>query len=404
MSFVLTNGARRRALRLSLVALFALGGLAHAEDKPAFNSVSAISPSLFESRTAPFEFSTSATQSDAVTAYARDFSRFHFDQKAHQRIEAAVTQIEKRNEIDVAKVAALLKQAKRASAVSMAAASVKPVKKADEASARIAKAIAPADEKPVVMAFASPAPTDENEPLAAIASVAPADEDTSLASLGTDDDESMLPESVMIPEARPDAPKAIEKPEKPAKPQVVQDDEPSKPGARPAKPEKKVLALAKPETDDGKDKSFGQSLRNIFGGGGKRAGNGVAVYDISAAKVYMPDGTVLRAHSGIGKMADNPKYQHVKMNGPTPAHTYNLRMRERRFHGVEAIRMLPVDGRNKYGRDGFLTHSMLLRGRPNQSHGCVAFADYNKFLSAFKKGKVKQLVVVASGGRAVASR
>jgi hypothetical protein len=79
-------------------------------------------------------------------------------------------------------------------------------------------------------------------------------------------------------------------------------------------------------------------------------------------------------------------------------------MRERRFHGVEAIRMLPVDGKNKYGRDGFLTHSYLLRGRAGQSHGCVAFKDYDKFLKAFKQGKVKQMVVVSGGGRAVAAR
>ncbi len=141
----------------------------------------------------------------------------------------------------------------------------------------------------------------------------------------------------------------------------------------------------------------------MFGGGAK-AGNGVAVYDITAAKVYMPDGSVLEAHSGIGKMADNPRYVDVKMTGPTPPHTYNLKMRETRFHGVEAIRMLPIDGKNKHGRDGFLTHSYLLRGGRAESHGCVAFADYPRFLTAFKQGKVKQIVVVPSGGRAAGLR
>ena len=96
--------------------------------------------------------------------------------------------------------------------------------------------------------------------------------------------------------------------------------------------------------------SLGGTLRSLFGGGAK-AGNGVAVYDISAAKVYMPDGSVLEAHSGIGKMADNPRYVDVKMRGPTPPHTYDLKMREKRFHGVEALRMLPVDGKNRNGRD-----------------------------------------------------
>ena len=30
---------------------------------------------------------------------------------------------------------------------------------------------------------------------------------------------------------------------------------------------------------------------------------------------------------------------------------------------------------------------------------CVAFADYPRFLKAFKAGKIKQLVVVSGGGR-----
>lgn len=170
-------------------------------------------------------------------------------------------------------------------------------------------------------------------------------------------------------------------------------------------PRKQKLAYARPDNpaENGSSSGFGQALRNIFGSGAK-AGNGVAVYDIAAAKVYMPDGSVLEAHSGIGKMADNPRYVNVKMTGPTPPHTYNLRMRETRFHGVEAIRMLPVDGKNKHGRDGFLTHSYLLRGNRAESHGCVAFKDYPRFLTAFKQGKVRQIVVVPSGGRAAGMR
>lgn len=404
VSFRLFDGARQRAHRLPLVALaFALAGSlpgVAAAGKQAFTGVSAISPSLFDSRTAPFNFGASAARTDAVTAYARDYSRFHFDEQAHERIEAAVTRVEKRNEIDPAKVAALLKQAKRGSAFSMAGDFRKPAKQVDPASARIARAVAPAGEKPVVMAFASPLPTEENKPLAAIASVAPIDGET--------DGLAALPDAVEIPEARPEA-----------RAKVVQEDEPDKAGERivreefAVKPEKtrpgnREVALAKPENpaqgnSDRPNGSFGQSLRNIFGGGA-RAGNGVAVYDISARKVYMPDGSVLEAASGIGKMANNPRYANVKMNGPTPPHTYNLRMRESRFHGVEAIRMLPVDGKNKFGRAGILAHTQLLRGRPGQSHGCVAFKDYNKFLRAFKQGKVKQMIVVPSGGSAVARR
>ncbi len=215
-----------------------------------------------------------------------------------------------------------------------------------------------------------------------------------------------------MPQFRPRTAQAEKPPaedEKPATKQaedaaVKKEEETAKADADEA-PKKQKLAYARPEdpTENSAGTGFGQALRNMFGGGAK-AGNGVAVYDITAAKVYMPDGSVLEAHSGIGKMADNPRYVDVKMTGPTPPHTYNLRMRETRFHGVEAIRMLPVDGRNKHGRDGFLTHSYLLRGKRAESHGCVAFADYPRFLTAFKQGKVKQIVVVPSGGRAAGMR
>ena len=107
----------------------------------------------------------------------------------------------------------------------------------------------------------------------------------------------------------------------------------------------------------------------------------------------MPDGTKLRAHSGIGKMRDNPAYVHVKMKGPTPPGTYRVTMREALFHGVEAVRLTPVNGVAPHGRVGLLAHSYLLRNR-GDSHGCVAFQNYEPFLNAFKRGHVNMLVVV----------
>jgi hypothetical protein len=87
---------------------------------------------------------------------------------------------------------------------------------------------------------------------------------------------------------------------------------------------------------------------------------------------------------------------HVKMNGPTPPNTYKLSMREKRFHGVEAIRMTPVGGQTMHGRDGMLAHSYLLRGGREESHGCVAFDNYPRFLKAFKQGKITHMIVVPS--------
>ncbi len=120
----------------------------------------------------------------------------------------------------------------------------------------------------------------------------------------------------------------------------------------------------------------------------------VAIYDITNGVVHMPDGTKLEAHSGIGKMRDNPKYTHVKMKGPTPPGTYKLSMREKPFHGVAAIRLTSVDGKHPQGRTGLLAHTYLLRSAPGDSHGCVAFKHYDKFLKAFRRGEITHMVIV----------
>ncbi|MFK3692933.1 tlde1 domain-containing protein [Agrobacterium tumefaciens] len=122
-------------------------------------------------------------------------------------------------------------------------------------------------------------------------------------------------------------------------------------------------------------------------------GNGTAIYDISSGVVHMPNGEKLEAHSGIGKMRDNPDYVHVKMRGSTPPSSYRLTMREARFHGVEAIRLTPENGVNPHGRDGLLAHTYMLAKR-GESNGCVVFRDYSRFLAAFKRGEVKRMVVV----------
>jgi len=136
-------------------------------------------------------------------------------------------------------------------------------------------------------------------------------------------------------------------------------------------------------------------------GRGPTNDNYTAVYDITARAVYMPDGTVLEAHSGLRDKLDDPRYVNVKMHGATPPHTYDLIPRERLFHGVEAIRMIPVGGEEAiYGRTGLLAHTYML-GPNGDSNGCVSFRDYAAFLHAFKQGKVKRMIVVASGGRSV---
>jgi hypothetical protein len=118
-----------------------------------------------------------------------------------------------------------------------------------------------------------------------------------------------------------------------------------------------------------------------------------AIYDITAKTVYMPNGERLEAHSGLGEKMDDPRYKHVRMQGVTPPNTYTLSLREALFHGVQALRMTPVDEAAMFGRDGILAHSYLL-GPNGQSNGCISFRDYQKFLDAYLRGEVERVVVV----------
>jgi Protein of unknown function (DUF2778) len=119
-----------------------------------------------------------------------------------------------------------------------------------------------------------------------------------------------------------------------------------------------------------------------------------AVYDITAHKVYLPDGTALEAHSGLGTLLDDPRHADVKMRGVTPPAVYDLQPREALFHGVEALRLIPEDERQALGRDGLLAHSYML-GPNGDSNGCVSFKDYGAFLQAYKNHEITRLAVVA---------
>jgi hypothetical protein len=119
-----------------------------------------------------------------------------------------------------------------------------------------------------------------------------------------------------------------------------------------------------------------------------------AVYDISAHAVYLPDGTKLEAHSGLGPWLDDPHYTNERMRGATPVAVYDLHLREGLFHGVQALRLIPTDESKVFGRSGLLAHSFML-GPNGQSNGCVSFRNYYAFLHAYLSGEIKKLAVVA---------
>lgn len=219
------------------------------------------------------------------------------------------------------------------------------------------------------------------------------------AEIAEDDEEFGVP----VPMQRPRiaAAPATEEPARAAVATAAPEPRQAKSGNAGKSRSSAALAYANPNAGIEEDKSggifgrlFGKRNNSLLPGRGSK----VAVYDIGAATVYMPNGEKLEAHSGLAHMKDNPRFVAEKNKGPTPPNLYRLKMREARFHGVEAIRLLPADGKKKFNRDGLLAHTyMYVRNGgkdKSQSNGCVVFADYDKFLNAFKRGQIEHLIVV----------
>ena len=111
--------------------------------------------------------------------------------------------------------------------------------------------------------------------------------------------------------------------------------------------------------------------QNPMLGGSAPYDRDTAVYDIAAHTVYLPDGSKLEAHSGLGSNLDDPRSSKIRMRGVTPPHIYTLKPREALFHGVAALRLTPVGGEEAiFGREGLLAHTFML-GPNGDSNGCV---------------------------------
>jgi hypothetical protein len=161
------------------------------------------------------------------------------------------------------------------------------------------------------------------------------------------------------------------------------------------KPQSRGSLLAFASADASATGSIGPSQNSALGGTQPLYDRSTAVYDISARTVYLPDGTRLEAHSGLGSKLDDPRYVHVRMQGATPPHVYDLTPREALFHGVPALRLTPVGGEQAiFGRTGLLAHTYML-GPNGDSNGCVSFKNYNAFLNAYRNQGIKRLAVVA---------
>ena len=119
-----------------------------------------------------------------------------------------------------------------------------------------------------------------------------------------------------------------------------------------------------------------------------------AVYDITARALYLPDGTD-RGAFRPRRVHGRPQSRRRASARRDPPDLYDLQPRESLFHGIAAIRLVPVGGEEAvYGRAGLLAHPFMM-GDNGDSNGCVSIKDYDAFLKAFQDGKVTRLAVVA---------
>ena len=126
-----------------------------------------------------------------------------------------------------------------------------------------------------------------------------------------------------------------------------------------------VLAYAAPEG------GVGGNARSLTSSASPRYDRWTAVYDVAAHTVYLPNGTRLEAHSGLGDRLDDPRHVNERMRGATPPNVYELEPREQLFHGVQALRLKPVGGGDIYGRTGFLAHTYMLGPNGDFERMCV---------------------------------
>ncbi|MDE2378256.1 DUF2778 domain-containing protein [Bradyrhizobium sp.] len=161
------------------------------------------------------------------------------------------------------------------------------------------------------------------------------------------------------------------------------------------KPEPHGGLLAYASADASITATIAPKEQNPMLGGSPPYDRETAVYDITAKTVYLPDGTKLEAHSGLGSNLDDPRSARIRMRGVTPPHIYTLKPREALFHGVPALRLTPIGGEDAiFGRDGLLAHTFML-GQNGDSNGCVSFRDYYAFLDAYRNKGIRKLAVVA---------
>ena len=119
-----------------------------------------------------------------------------------------------------------------------------------------------------------------------------------------------------------------------------------------------------------------------------------AVYDLSAHTVYLPNGTKLEAHSGLGDRLDDPNHVNERMRGATPPHLYETRAAGG-FVPRRAGLASKSHRRRRYFRPRRSTRPHLYAGPELGIPTAACRSRTTTDLRAYQNGEIRKLAVVA---------
>jgi hypothetical protein len=77
-------------------------------------------------------------------------------------------------------------------------------------------------------------------------------------------------------------------------------------------------------------------------------------------------------YSGAGAGKNSPAMQDVPNVGPIPQGRYRIGpLFDSQGHGPKCMRVIPCEGTETFGRDGFLIHGDSIAAPGTASHGCI---------------------------------
>lgn len=113
----------------------------------------------------------------------------------------------------------------------------------------------------------------------------------------------------------------------------------------------------------------------IFGGKGNVSTEGsVEAFEWEQATGLLRLGGLVlgRGYSGSPFGRNNPAFERVANVGPIPRGLWSLeKPRDTKEHGPFVIPLVPEEGTDTFGREGFLIHGDSIKAAGTASHGCI---------------------------------